>query len=94
MGNIFINSILFAAIFVVLGLILEKRFVSLGIFRTNTIGVVIITIFCVVLKQVMLSQLSWFVWGLVILVSQTVGVHRTDVWYTLERGRWWWKSGE
>lgn len=92
MLNVLIGAIVIGSVFALLGVAIENWLVKAGIVRNNTVGVIVIAFFCVLIKQTMFPDFTWIVWSLVILFSVTVGVHRGDVWYTMERGKWWWKS--
>jgi hypothetical protein len=81
-------------IFAVLGVFIERWLIRTGLMLDRT-GWVIFTAFSgVIMHQVFLQQVSWWIFAPAILLGMTIGVHRGDLWMTMQRGRWWWKAEE
>ncbi len=93
------NELLFKFLASVLGvgllfsipaLIVEKILIIKGVARGSSIALVIGSFFAALYKQVHPEPLYWLL-GVFAVVFGPLIVNRTDVYYTVKKGRWWWK---
>lgn len=89
-----IATLALASIFAGIGILLERWLVKMEIVPDRTKWVIINAIGCVLIKQILFRQVSWWIMGLVIILAITFGLHRGDIWKTMNDGRGWWKVKE
>lgn len=58
--------------------------------KSNKLIIIIGTFFFAFLKQPVYEDVSWWIYGIIILVA-TLLVHRSDFGETMKYGKWWWK---
>jgi hypothetical protein len=83
---------LIALLFAIPGILIDAWMVAQGIVRSSKIAI-LIGVFCLVLiKTIWFPGMSWLLWGIAIILSMTLVVHRGDLWVTMKRGRRWWEK--
>jgi hypothetical protein len=87
-----IGLLLVALLFITPGIICDVWLSKIGVVRSSKGAIVIGTIILVFVKPIILRDLSWWVYGICILLGVTLGVHRIDLRETIKHGRWWWKK--
>jgi hypothetical protein len=46
----------------------------------------------IIIKELAFQNLSWWIYSIIIILGLVFGLHRGDLWTTMRRGKWWWKS--
>ena len=90
--NQIITTLIMVSLFTGMGIIFERWLVEAEIVPDRTRWVIINAIGCVLIKQIFFRQISWWLIGPAIILAMTFGVHRGDIWKTMQDGRGWWKS--
>jgi hypothetical protein len=90
-NELLINLLIISA-FAVIGLFLERQLVKGGCAPNRNLLVLLVAFFAVVMKQIWFKQVSWWIFAPAIILAMTLGVHRGDIWRTMQHGRWWWKE--
>lgn len=79
-------------LFSLLAVLAERLLIINGFARGNTIGLIFAAFLLAIFKQLVDSNSSLYSYILFIVVVGPLGVNRFDLNYTLQKGRWWWKS--
>ena len=77
------------------GALFERYLINIGVVRGNTKWLVGDTIFLFLLERLINfnAPLNWNILFLIVVVP--IIVNRTDIFFTVGRGRWWWeRDGE
>ena len=85
-------SILYSAVFLIPGLLINDWLAKEGYIRSDRVGVIICTIVIVFIKRIWFDNIAWWLWVLAMIIGMTFGVHRGDLSATIRKGKWWWKS--
>ena len=68
---------------------LEKK----GILRDKgLVGVAVVSVVTVLLKEYFFQNIPWYLWITLTPIIMVLGLNRNEFWFTLQRGRWWWKK--
>jgi hypothetical protein len=59
--------------------------------RANIIIIVIGTLTLIFVKPFLFDKLSWWVYGILIILAGTLGTHRGELNQAIKHGTWWWK---
>lgn len=88
-----VEILLMTVLFSILGLLIESWMDSQGLAPSDKIASIISIFLLVSIKTIFFHAASWVLWGIALVLAMIFAVHRGDLWITLKRGRWWWKSG-
>ncbi len=86
-------AIMFLAgsIYAILGMLIDNMLYREGLARRMRIPSVVGAYFLASIKVFAYTDISWFICTLIYILSAIFVVHQWDLWYTRQRGRWWWK---
>ena len=88
-----IGVILFVgSLFSALGIIIQNWLVKNGIVRPNKGLIIPFAFAMIIIKQLWYEKLSWVIWCIFVILGLTLGIHRGDLWTTMQRGSWWWRD--
>jgi len=90
--SLILNTLAIGLIFTIPGVLFERWLVTNGVVRDRTRDMIIVVFSIVFIRQMWYPSLSWWYFALFLLLGMTLGVNRADLWTTMRRGRWWWKS--
>ena len=79
---------------VVIAVLFERWLVKKGYIRDNInmIETLLFPIGIVVVKLIWYTNTSWWYFLPLMILGETIGVNRADLWTTMKRGKWWWNS--
>jgi hypothetical protein len=95
MNEIFKHSlvpILICGALIFVGVAIERWLTTSGIVRNKTASVIVVVICSIIIKQIWFVTVSWLYFVPLILMAAILSVNRGDLWTTMNKGRWWWKS--
>jgi hypothetical protein len=85
-------SFLISILVIVPGIFFDSWMSKIGIIRSSRGAIIIGTIFLVFAKPFLFKELSWWIYGVGILLGIFLAVHRIDLRETYKHGAWWWKK--
>jgi hypothetical protein len=82
-------------LFSILGILFNSWLCKIGVSRDTKWQIIIIgTFFLVFLKQFFYENVSWWFYGIVLILGVTLAVNRSDLGETMKKGAWWWEAKE
>jgi hypothetical protein len=72
------------------GILFDIWLSKIGASRDSKKEIIIGTFFLVFLKQFFYESLSWWIYGIALILGITLAVHRSDLGETMKHGKWWW----
>lgn len=79
-----------AILFIIPELIIDTWLYNIGVSRKSKQEIIIVTFFLVFVKQIFYENLSWWFYGIMLMLVMTLAAHRSDLGETMKNGRWWW----
>lgn len=74
------------------GIISQRLLIQYGFVRGGAFSAAVAVVITVAVWQIWFPTASWCVVTPVVVLAMTLGANRADLWTTVNRGRWWWKS--
>lgn len=87
-------SIVIAISIAIPAVFLEFFLIRAGIVRNRMVILISGILFLVFIKRIWFDDLSWSFIGPMIIILGILAINRGDLWTTMSRGRWWWKSNQ
>lgn len=84
--------LLFTLIFSILGVLIASWMEKNGFARKDYPATIIGVFGLVLIKNILFQNVSWWLWSLVIILGIIFALNRYDLWVTMNKGRWWWKT--
>lgn len=84
-------STLISILLTVPGILIDIWLCKIGTIRGSKKAIIIGTFLLVFLKPLMFENISWWVYGTILLLGMSLSVHRIDLRETIKHGKWWWK---
>lgn len=87
-------TIMFLAgsIFAIMGVLIDNTLYRLGIARKMRVPTIVGAYLLAFIKVFAYTEISWFMITFIYVLGALFVVHQWDLWYTRNRGRWWWRS--
>lgn len=79
-------------LFAIPGLFIESWIDAQGFAPSDKVSMIIGVLISVLIKTIWFHSTSWWPWGIAMLVAMIFAGHRGDIWMTMKKGRWWWKT--
>jgi hypothetical protein len=73
-------------------ILIENLLVKNGIVRGNRVVLIVTAACAILIKIIWFQNLSWIYFMVLAVLGLPLGVHRGDLWTTMQKGRWWWKN--
>jgi hypothetical protein len=86
--------LLITVAFLIPELVVENALVRMGYVRDYKLVIIIGTLCLVLIKSLWLKDLSWWIWGPLIILSTVLGTNRGELGASIKHGAWWWKKTE
>jgi hypothetical protein len=90
--NLGLVPILICSVLILAGMAIERWLTTNGFVRDKTASVIVVVICSVIIKQIWFDTISWLYFVPLIFLAMIFSVNRGDLWTTMNKGRWWWKS--
>ena len=90
--KIVLEILIITLIFSFPGMIIEYLLDLFGFAPSDRVSMVLSTFITVVIKQLLFQDTSWWLWGIIMLLTLVFAGHRYDLWMTMKNGRWWWRK--
>jgi hypothetical protein len=79
-----------SVLLVIPGILFDIWLCKIGASRDSKKEIIIGTFFLVFLKQIFYESLSWWIFGIALILGMTLAIHRSDLGETMKHGKWWW----
>jgi hypothetical protein len=86
------TTILVGCLISILAVIVEKWFIKIGFARGNTTGMVLAIFTLIFIKITLYPHVSWWLFGPTLFIGGPIAVNRGDLWTSMQKGCFWWKS--
>jgi hypothetical protein len=72
--------------------LVQLKLIRDGIVRESIWFIVIGAFLGVFIKRIWFNEISWAIFGPLIIIGGLLSLNRGDLWRTMQHGRWWWKE--
>lgn len=78
----------------ILAVIFEKIIIFLGWTRGNTAHLIVLSLIVFTFLQLIRfpDPIGFNLLDIFFIIMSTIGINRSDIMGTMQKGRWWWKS--